>query len=481
MKKQLFFLFVGLSFFTVLFSIPNLPTFPQKMSYQAVVRNNSNNLVVSSAIGLRISILQSSTTGSVVYSETHSATTNANGLITIEIGGGTVLSGAFTTINWGAGPYFLKTEIDPNGACNYTIIGTSQLLSVPYAMYAKTAETVTLSGTEAVFNGWDKNAFDDFNGDYTQLTNRPNIKDSISTYGFDGDYKKLINAANIKDSISKYGFDGDYKKLLNTPSIKDSISTYSFDRDYKKLTNLPNIKDSINTFGFSGKYSDLSEKPTISTAPVGSGMQYFGSTAPEGYLLCDGSAVSRTTYATLYSIIGSAYGSGDGSTTFNLPDLRGRVSVGRNASNTKFDVLGEKGGEETHILTTAELPSHNHDVNPAGFNTTSTGSHLHTVDPPNTATTTDGYHTHDLTGTAVSRYGETYSGNGGDGYANSVTGTSGAGNHAHTLDISAFNSAYAGDHTHTIDVPNTTSTSTGSGTAHNVLQPYIVLNYIIKY
>ncbi len=112
---------------------------PNKMSYQAVIRDNSNALVTNQIVGMQISILQGSANGTAVYAETQTPTTNANGLASIEIGGGTVVSGNFSTIDWANGPYFIKTETDPTGGSNYTITGTSQLLSVPYALYATNA------------------------------------------------------------------------------------------------------------------------------------------------------------------------------------------------------------------------------------------------------------------------------------------------------------------------------------------------------
>jgi hypothetical protein len=112
---------------------------PEKMSYQAVVRDSGDALVTNQAVGMQISILQGST---VVYSETQTATTNVNGLVSIAIGAGAT-SDDFTTIDWATGTYFIKTETDPTGGTNYTITGTSQLLSVPYALHAKTAESVT--------------------------------------------------------------------------------------------------------------------------------------------------------------------------------------------------------------------------------------------------------------------------------------------------------------------------------------------------
>ena len=116
---------------------------PEKMSYQAVVRNTTNNLVTNQPVGMQISILQGSATGTAVYVETQTPTSNANGLVSLEIGGGAVVSGNMATINWANGPYFIKTETDPTGGSSYTITGTSQLLSAPYALYAKTSGSST--------------------------------------------------------------------------------------------------------------------------------------------------------------------------------------------------------------------------------------------------------------------------------------------------------------------------------------------------
>lgn len=146
---------------------------PQKMSYQAVVRNSSNALVVNSNIGMQVSILQNSATGTSVYVERQFPTTNANGLVTIEIGSGTLMSGSFSTIDWSSGIYFIKTETDITGGANYTITGTSQLLSVPYALYALKAG-----------NG--------FSGSYTDLSNKPYIPVAA-----DGSETKVTAGTNI--------------------------------------------------------------------------------------------------------------------------------------------------------------------------------------------------------------------------------------------------------------------------------------------
>ena len=115
---------------------------PERISYQAVIRNSSNGLISNQSMGMRISILQGSVNGNAIYVETQTVTSNANGLVSAEIGAGNVVSGSFQNINWGSGPYFIKTETDPAGGNNYSISSTEQLLSVPYALYAKTAASV---------------------------------------------------------------------------------------------------------------------------------------------------------------------------------------------------------------------------------------------------------------------------------------------------------------------------------------------------
>ena len=129
--KKIFSILTG-----ILLTATVLAQAPQKMSYLAVIRNSSYALVTSTTVGMKISVLQSSATGTSVYAETQNPTTNANGLVTLEIGTGTVVTGTFAGINWAEGPYFIKIETDPTGGTNYTIEGTNELLSVPYALFS---------------------------------------------------------------------------------------------------------------------------------------------------------------------------------------------------------------------------------------------------------------------------------------------------------------------------------------------------------
>ena len=130
---------------------------PEKMSYQAVVRDVTNALVTNQVVGMQLSILQGSVSGTAVYVETQTPTTNINGLVSIEIGSGSVVSGTFNAVDWSNGPYFIKTETDPTGGASYTITGTSQLMSVPFAMYAKSSGNgITTDQSDAIAANTDK-------------------------------------------------------------------------------------------------------------------------------------------------------------------------------------------------------------------------------------------------------------------------------------------------------------------------------------
>lgn len=188
--------------------------------------------------------------------------------------------------------------------------------------------------------------------------------------------------------------------------------------------------------------------------PPGTGADYFGGVVPSGWLLCDGSAVSRTTYSALFAAISTIWGAGDGSTTFNLPDLRRRTTIGAGgvAVSGPTNSLASTGGEETHALTTAELAAHNHTVN-----------------------ITDPGHTH---AASVTDPGHAHSSN---AAGNGSTGSTGAG--VPLFGVTATTSSGTG-----ITVANSSaatgitaaSVNAGSGTAHNNMQPSAVVNKIIK-
>ena len=277
--------------------------------------------------------------------------------------------------------------------------------------------------------------------------------------------------------------------------------------------------------------------------PIGGITMFAGSTGYDTnvWQLCDGSAISRTTYATLFARLGTTHGAGNGSTTFNVPDLRGRFIAGSGqGSGLTNRVLGAEGGAETVTLTEAQMPSHNH-TGTSG----SAGSHSHTLtattgnesaNHTHTTTITTGNqsanHTHTGSGTATdggdhSHGGATggavpeplgliswdqqnyYQGNGGYTAVRAITNRGGAhshsitssGNHTHPVSITTGNQSanhthtgtgtsgtQSATHTHTI-TDATTSTasahthsipSAGSGSAHDNIPPFYVLTFLIR-
>jgi uncharacterized protein (TIGR02145 family) len=123
---------------------------PERFSYQAVIRNTSGDVIADQSVGIRITLLQGSAGGSVAYQETFSSTSNSFGLVNLNVGSGTVTSGAFSSIDWGAGSYFMELALDVSGGTNYVVMGTSQLMSVPYALYSSSSapQDITLMDTE---------------------------------------------------------------------------------------------------------------------------------------------------------------------------------------------------------------------------------------------------------------------------------------------------------------------------------------------
>lgn len=164
----------------ILAGLTSVAQVPDRMSFQAVVRDTEGELLKNTNIGVQISILQGSVSGAVVFGERHFPVTDAKGLITIEIGTGTLVNGNFSDIPWAEDTYFLKTEIDPQGGSDFVIESTSQLLSVPYAFYARSAGSVSLSGDEEAFSAWDKDVSDDFSGSYEDLTDKPVIPPPVA-------------------------------------------------------------------------------------------------------------------------------------------------------------------------------------------------------------------------------------------------------------------------------------------------------------
>jgi uncharacterized protein (TIGR02145 family) len=207
---------------------------PEKMSYQAVIRNSSGQLVMNRTIGMQISILQGSASGLPVYVETQAPYANENGLVSMEIGNGTVVSGDFTSIDWADGPYFIQTETDPTGGSAYSITGTCQLLSVPYALYAKTAETIagTITETDPVFTA--SQAANITNTDIINLDNLSGVNTG------DQDLSGLATETALGDSVALLRTQiPDISGLATETALGDSVA--------ELRTEIPDVSGFITT------------------------------------------------------------------------------------------------------------------------------------------------------------------------------------------------------------------------------------------
>jgi hypothetical protein len=230
------------------FTLPLLAQSPDLMSYQAVLRNAENNLITNQAVAVQISILQGTPNGTSVFTEVHTLSTNANGLISLVIGDG--FGDDLSTIDWSAGPYFIKTETDPAGGSNYTISSTTQLMSVPYAKYADEAGNVFsgaygdltgaptvvsaftndegyltgVTGSETAFDAWDKNAADDFSGAYGDLTGAPT---AVSAFTNDAGY--LTSQLWSQNGSDLYYLGGNIGIGTSTPTLPLTIHSGAYD------------------------------------------------------------------------------------------------------------------------------------------------------------------------------------------------------------------------------------------------------------
>lgn len=228
---------------------------PEKLNYQAVLRSSDNTLLSNTAIGMQVSIIEGSISGTAIYVETHAVSTSAEGLVSVAIGTGTVVSGDFTTIDWSSGPYFIKVETDPEGGSSYSLETTTELMSVPYALHAKTAETVENVTLSEVSGG----ALDIQNG-VMVLTNMTTAeRDALSSVSsgmliFNTDEKQLqvastilqegsdlIGGGNINDSdVSKYG-------QTFSPSGSDVITEISLNSETSRTVTLNIYEGSGNS------------------------------------------------------------------------------------------------------------------------------------------------------------------------------------------------------------------------------------------
>lgn len=226
----------------VFFTVHVFAQVPQSFKYQAVIRDSENAIISNNSVGMQVSILQLDIEGTAVYVERHFPSSNSAGVVAVNIGEGIAVSGSFSGIDWSNGPYFLKVETDLNGGANYTISGTSQLMSVPYALHAAVADSAInagVSGTETAFDGWDKNAEDDFDGDYNSLSNVPDLSvfSTTDTTLTEDEVMSIVNA-NFSVEFQNLTFENTTLRIDNGNAVDlSSLKT----TNYELLENKPDL------------------------------------------------------------------------------------------------------------------------------------------------------------------------------------------------------------------------------------------------
>ncbi len=316
---------------------------PQNLSYQAVIRNSSHALVTSTQIGMQISILQGSESGSSVYVETQTPSTNENGLVSIEIGAGTPVSGDFSTIDWSSGPYFIKTEVATEAPLTtYTITGVSQLLSVPYALSAKTAESYT--ETDPVYTAWDKSTGISITS--SQVTD---FESSVTANAaVTANTAKVSNATHTGDAsgstaLTVTGINGTSLAGLSTGILKNTTGT-----------GVPTIAvagtDYLTPTGSAALLTDF---PDLNQNTTGSAATFTGNLAGEVTGPMDGTVVTN---AAVIGKVLTGYTSGAGTITATDNILQAIQKLnGNDATNANLTGDVTSVGNATTIANKQEL------------------------------------------------------------------------------------------------------------------------------
>jgi microcystin-dependent protein len=303
---------------------------PATINYQAVLRDTEGNPRSAANVSIELEIHQASETGIIVYSETHNTTTSEFGIINLEIG--SVNPTSFETIDWSAGPYFVEVILDESS------MGASELLAVPYALYAATANTAI------------NDEVDDADADPSNELQQLSIVDDTIYLSQDGAVVLPVVGPPGAVTDDLMSFDGANwvarNALLQNAGGSQAQNNMQPWLGINHVIALQGIFPSRN-----GANPFLAEI-----------YMFGGNFAPRGYAMCDGQLLAISQNTALFSLLGTTFG-GDGRTTFGLPDLRGRVAIHPGTgSGLSTRRLGESGGSETNTMTIGQMPTHTHTI-----------------------------------------------------------------------------------------------------------------------
>ena len=362
----------------IVFNYTSSAQVPQGIPYQSIIRNNSGALVANQNVKLRFSIRDSIATGSIVYSETHSVTTTTQGLANVNIGMGTPVTGTFSSINWGSNNKYIQVEMDSSGGTNYTDMGTTQMMSVPYALYAGSASSANtaqvLSGVggnagPSVVNANDYNSVI-INGTPTKAYIPPFLYDcgdgSEGNFTVSGTYD-----ASISNSVSIHQYKNLTIPVGTTFSIQPHSTYYIYVSDTLRIqgTIYGKANDAVVITGGSGWLAGRTVNNSIGAG--GGGATYLS--GPGGG---EGSSLNWTpqtlpNYIPPYGGISMAGGAGTNNTAATLnsshngqsptstqllqalrvfPELRGCDGSGTTSSSNYTNSPGGRGGSGLYIV-----------------------------------------------------------------------------------------------------------------------------------
>jgi microcystin-dependent protein len=302
---------------------------PASFNFQSVLRNPEGSLLSNKEVTITFSIYRSSDQGNPLYTEAHTVMTNPLALVNVSIGTGST-SDDFSAIDWAKGPFSLNINVDGNEA------GTTQLQSVPYALYAQHAGQV--DETDPLFSGSPAQQITDAGSGMVITTDERNTLAQAV----------VVDGPLVEGNLISY----DGNNWVASDLMADPVGQ---NQPVNNMQPYLGVNYIIALQGIFPSRSGI--EPFIAEI-----IMFGGNFAPRGWAFCDGQLLPIAQNQALFSILGTTYG-GDGRTTFALPDLRGRAAIhpgtGPGLSTRQ---LGERGGTETNTLTLPQLPTHTHTI-----------------------------------------------------------------------------------------------------------------------